>query len=71
MTDIPHSTYTRIHYTGNIMRKQLIWLGMGVGSFVGGYIPSLWGADYFSLWGVVFTAIGGFVGIWLGFKLGS
>ena len=47
----------------------MIWLGMFVGSFIGGYIPGLWGADIFSLSGVVFTAIGGFVGIWLGFKI--
>lgn len=49
-------------------RKSAVWLGMIVGSFVGGYIPSLWNSGVFSLSGVLFTAIGGFIGIWLGYK---
>ena len=53
------------------MRKQMIWFGMFVGSAIGGYIPSLWGADYFSIWGVIFTAAGGIAGIWLGYKISS
>lgn len=52
-------------------RNKLIWLLMIIGSAVGGFIPSLWGSDMFSISSVIFTAIGGFVGIWLGFKLGS
>ncbi len=51
--------------------KSMIWIGMGIGSFVGSYIPLLWGAGYFSFSSVVFTAIGGFFGIWVGYKIGS
>lgn len=52
-------------------QKKLITLFMFVGSMVGGYIPNLWNAGIFSISGVVFSAIGGFAGIWLGYKLGE
>lgn len=42
---------------------------MFVGSGLGGFIPYLWGAGTFSLSSVIFTAIGGFLGIWLGYKI--
>ena len=49
--------------------KHLIWIGMAVGSFVGGYVPALWGTGAFSVSGVIFSTIGGIAGIWGGFKL--
>ncbi len=49
--------------------KQLIWIGVFVGSTVGSYIPSLWGADLFSFSSILFGTLGAFVGIWLGYKL--
>ncbi len=49
--------------------KQLVWLGAGIGSTVGGYIPMLWGADLFSFSSIVFGALGAFGGIWLGWKM--
>jgi uncharacterized membrane protein YeaQ/YmgE (transglycosylase-associated protein family) len=52
-------------------RTKLIWLLMGVGGFVGGWIPTLWGSDPFSFASILGTAIGGFVGIWAGFRLGE
>ena len=51
--------------------KSFIWLGLFVGSTAGGFVPSLWGDNFLSLWSVVFSAVGGVVGIWLGFKLGE
>ena len=47
--------------------KSLIWGGMIIGSTVGGLLPYLWNGGPFSyaIWG----AIGGFLGIWIGFKL--
>jgi hypothetical protein len=50
--------------------KKFIWGGVFVGSTIGGAIPYLWG-DYFSLTTVILTAVGGFVGIYAGFKLGK
>jgi len=52
-------------------RKTLVWIGLSIGSVAGGYVPLLWGADMFSFSSVLFSAIGGILGIWLGFRLGE
>jgi hypothetical protein len=49
--------------------KSLIWIGMAVGSSVGGALPMLWGDGVFSVSSIVLTAVGGVAGIWLGFRL--
>lgn len=49
--------------------RKLIWLGLFVGSGIGGYIPALWGQGLFSMSSVLLSALGGIVGIWLGFKI--
>jgi hypothetical protein len=49
--------------------KRIIWLCTGVGGFIGGYIPLLWGAGLFSFSALFFNAIGAIVGIWIGFRL--
>jgi hypothetical protein len=57
------------NYFGKYMsRKKLILLGMIIGSFAGGYAPSLFGFDEFmaSLMG---STAGGLLGIWIGYKL--
>lgn len=43
---------------------------MTIGTFVGAYVPLLWGDSSFSMSSVIFSAIGGVGGIWLGYKLG-
>jgi hypothetical protein len=52
------------------MQKKLIWLGLTVGSVAGSYIPTLWGSPAFSMTAVLLSAVGGILGIWLGFRLG-
>lgn len=52
-------------------RKKAIKIGLVFGSLVGSYIPVLWGAGYFSVSSVLFTALGGILGIYLGYKLGN
>lgn len=52
-------------------RKKLIWIGMALGSAIGGFIPTLFGASAFSMTSVLLTAVGGIAGIWLGFKFGD
>ncbi len=42
---------------------------MVVGSFVGGLIPQLWSAGQFSFSSILFTAAGGFLGIWAAYKI--
>jgi len=49
--------------------KSLIWIGLFVGSTIGGFIPKLWGASFFSLSSLILSVIGGFIGIWIGFKI--
>ena len=56
-------------YNKFMSRRFLILLGMTVGSFIGGYIPVLWGADLLSMTSVFFNAIGGLIGIWITYKL--
>ncbi len=41
---------------------------MVVGSFIGGYIPSLWGASAFSFQSILFSSIGAIFGIYIAFK---
>ena len=51
------------------MDKKIIVVTTVIGSFIGGYIPSLWDSNMFSLSGVLFTALGGIIGIWIGYKM--
>ena len=49
--------------------KQIIYISMFVGSLIGGWIPSaLWDAGMFDLSSVFFTALGGALGIYIGYK---
>jgi hypothetical protein len=51
------------------MEKKAIWVGMFVGSTLGGFVPMLWHASLFSLWGIVLSTVGGLVGIWAGYRV--
>jgi hypothetical protein len=43
--------------------KKIVYLLAFIGSVVGGYIPTLWGAGFFSFSSILFSAIGGIIGI--------
>jgi len=51
--------------------KALIYIGLAVGSTLGGLIGS-WidGGNIFGLWGLLLGAVGAIIGIWAGYKLG-
>lgn len=53
----------------NFDMKSLIWFLAIVGTYAGAYAPLLWGGDSFSMSSVIFSAIGGLGGIWLGYKV--
>ncbi len=47
----------------------MICLCMFTGSLIGGYTPMLWDASLFSVSGVFLTALGGFLGILVGYRI--
>jgi len=51
--------------------KTYVWIGLFVGSGIGGYVPSLWGVGFLSYSSALTSAIGAILGIWIGFKLGN
>ena len=56
----------------NMSTKSLIWLGIAVGSTIGGLIGSRFDhGSFFGVWGLTLGTVGSFVGIWVGFKIGN
>ncbi len=51
------------------MRKGPTYVGAGVGSFVGSFVPVLWGAGQFSMSSLLFFMIGGILGVWVAYRL--
>lgn len=49
--------------------NPLVWIGMLIGSTIGGMIPDLWGAGIFSISGLILSSLGAMAGIYVGFKL--
>ena len=50
-------------------RKTLIYIGATIGSLIGGYAPSLWGASEFSGIAILLGTVGGVAGAILAYKL--
>ena len=50
--------------------QSRIWIGILIGSSIGGFIPELWGADVFSYSSVLLGGIGALVGAVLGILAG-
>jgi hypothetical protein len=55
---------------GNTVGKKWIYLGMFVGSTIGGLVPALWHAGMFSMSGIVLSALGGIAGICVAYRIG-
>jgi hypothetical protein len=51
--------------------RSVTGMCVGFGTLVGGYVPALWGASGFSAIAVVFGAVGGLAGLWLGLRFTS
>jgi hypothetical protein len=49
--------------------RSTIWLGILIGSTLGGLIPSLWGDGIFTYSSVLLSGVDAFVGLWVGFKI--
>lgn len=52
-------------------RKALVMLGMVIGSFIGGYLSMVFGADLLSFSSIIGNAVGGLLGVWIAFKFTS
>ncbi len=51
--------------------RSVIGLSIIVGSTIGGYLPVLWGASSFSITSLLFGALGGIAGVWVGVRLST
>lgn len=51
--------------------KRTIMIGMILGSTLGGWLPSLWGAGAFSLTSILLATVGGLLGIWIGYRIAN
>ena len=51
--------------------RSVTGMCVGFGTLVGGYVPALWGDSGFSLIAVVFGAVGGLAGLWIGLRVSS
>jgi len=51
--------------------KLFIWIGLCIGSVLGSYLPTLWGAGVFSFSALAGSTLGAIGGIWLGYKIGQ
>jgi uncharacterized membrane protein YeaQ/YmgE (transglycosylase-associated protein family) len=49
--------------------QRNIWLGILIGSTIGGFIPEMWGADMFSYSSLLLSGAGAFAGLWIGYKM--
>ena len=62
--------------TGTRLWADQFHMGRGVigmcavfGSFVGGYVPTIWGASSLGMESLLFGFIGGVAGVWLGIRV--
>ena len=46
----------------------MIYLGAAIGSLIGGYVPSLWGADIFSGWSILLATAVGLLGVYVAYR---
>jgi hypothetical protein len=53
----------------HVNAKSLIMISMVAGSTLGGYVPALWGDSIFSVSSILCSALGGILGIWIGYKI--
>ena len=51
------------------MDRRIVWLFVGAGMIVGGFVPVLWGGSSLGFASLVFGTLGGVGGLWVGLKL--
>lgn len=53
------------------MERSVTGMLAFVGLTIGGFVPDLWGAGMFSVSSLLFSALGGIAGVWLGVRLAN
>ena len=51
------------------MGRSVIGMCATFGMLVGGFVPELWGASAWGLESLLFSAVGGVVGVWAGLRI--
>jgi uncharacterized membrane protein YeaQ/YmgE (transglycosylase-associated protein family) len=51
-----------------MLSKGVVYVAAFIGSIIGGFIPSLWGAGFLSFSSLIFSAVGAIAAIVLVFK---
>jgi hypothetical protein len=49
--------------------RRIVWIFVGVGMTVGGFVPVVWGGSALGFASLVFGTLGGAAGLWLALKL--
>lgn len=52
-------------------KKTIIMIFTTIGMMTGGAAPLMWGGSPFGGWSILLGMVGGFVGIWIGAKVGK
>ncbi len=58
-------------YNSAMNPRPLIWIGVFIGSTIGGLVPELWGAGFLSFSSAIFSMLGGIIGIFVGYKIAT
>ena len=51
------------------MDRRIVWLFVGAGAVVGGFVPVVWGGSALGVASLVFGTLGGVAGLWLAAKV--
>ena len=51
------------------MDNRVVWIFVGVGMTVGGFVPLVWGGSALGLASLALGSLGGVAGLWLAAKL--
>jgi len=49
--------------------KTVMYIGVTIGSVIGGYLPALWGGSLFSVSSILLSTLGGTIGLVITYKL--
>jgi predicted MFS family arabinose efflux permease len=51
------------------VERRVVWICIGVGSTLGGFVPEAWGASAFGVASLALGLLGGLAGLWVGVRL--